>query len=120
MAASPDSLQERVVRRFGKGPNIRLEHRTHLLQREFIFTRGVGGNAVGGHPELKSAHVGVIRREENADICGHASKDQSPGAEVAQEQVEGGGMKAGVLGFNYKVIVAVRRQLFHDLATAAF
>jgi hypothetical protein len=51
---------------------------------------------------VRVAHVGVIRREQDADVARDARQDHSPNTNRLDERVESGVQKPECFGFNTK------------------
>jgi len=77
-----------------------------------------GGAAVARHDEFEVVHVGVLRREEHAEIAGDAGEDQRLRFEVRKQHIERGGVETGVLGLEDELILLVGCEELRNRAAA--
>ena len=54
--------------------DLRVGHGSDVLQRLAVFTRGARGAAIARNDDLEMAHVGVVRRAENAAVRREAGR----------------------------------------------
>jgi hypothetical protein len=63
------------------------------MTRSLLSGSGLGGNAIGRDDDLVAAHVGVVSREQNANVRSKPRDNQFLGAKALQENFQRGGRR---------------------------
>jgi hypothetical protein len=59
----------------GRYSDVGFQYSFHVPQRSLVPLRVFSHNTISRDEEFKVSHVGVIRREEDTNICGDAGED---------------------------------------------
>jgi hypothetical protein len=74
-----------------------------------VLARMQGSHAIGWDQQVKVAYIGVIGDKEDKDVPGQPRGDYGGHLEIAEEEIEGRGIKAGVLRLEHEIIVRLGR-----------
>ena len=89
---------------FGRA-DVSLQDFFHQAKGVVIFSGGIGNDAVAGNEQFEIPHVSVVGGEEDANVAGNAGEDEFFCAEMRKEEIEPGGIKSGMLGFEHEIIL---------------
>ena len=95
----------------GGGLDVCLQDALHVEQCVPGLPGVLGRHAIGRDHQAEVAHVRIIGGEEYTDVPGETGKDHGGDLEIPQEEVQSGGIKAGVLRLQHNVIVPLGPQL---------
>ena len=81
---SPILLEPEEARR----REVALQDGADLFQRMLILFGGVRDDTVGRREDPEIAHVGIVGREQDADVAGDPGQDDAADAERLEQRVE--------------------------------
>jgi hypothetical protein len=87
------------------GADVRAKKTLHLMTGSLLSGSGLGGNAIGRDDNLVAAHVGVVGREQHANVRSKPRDNQFLGAKALQENFQRGAEETRVARFQNEVVI---------------
>lgn len=84
-----------------------------------IVLGSVRGGRVARNAEVEIAKIGIIGREQDADIPGNPGEDEGPGAQVFEQEIQSRREKSRMFRLQDEIIVGARGQLLDQGAAEA-
>ena len=85
---SASAMDEFPQRQLGRWADVGPQHLAHLVEGIPVLFLGIRGDAVAGHDQAKVAHVGVVGREQHADVAGDTGDDDAADLQVIEQGLE--------------------------------